>query len=105
MRFLAANGGESPVIESSANVMRAITFVVKIDKQFRRRFRQIEICCAHHLQNCWTHKTQKRDKGGDWIARQTKHCAISSAAEEKRFPRFNRDSPDVDLRAERTQCW
>src|SRR5260370_35946355 len=104
MRFLAANGGEGPVLEYSTNVMRPITFVPKIDKQLRRHFRQIWIRRAHHLQNCWTHKTQECDKGGDWIARQAKHCAVSSAAEEKRFPRFDRDSPDVDLRAERTQC-
>src|SRR5260370_18885699 len=104
MRLLAANGGEGPVLESSANVMRPITFVAKIDKQFRGHFRQIEIRRAHHLQNRWTHKTQERDKGGDWITRQTKHCAVSSAPEEKRFPRFDPDSPDVDLRAERTQC-
>src|SRR2546423_7634031 len=104
MRFLAANRSESAVLESSANVMRAITFVAKIDKQFRRHFRQIEISCTHHLHNRWTHKTEERDECGDRIARQTKYCAVFRAAEEKRFPRFDRDSPDVDLRAERTQC-
>src|SRR6266566_3312703 len=104
MRFLAANRSESPVLESSANVMRAITFVAKIDRQFRGHFGQIEISRAHHLQNRWTHETQERDECGDWIARQTKHCAVSRVTEEKRFPRFDRDSPDVDLCAERTQC-
>src|SRR5205809_7010984 len=105
MRFLAANGSESPVLESSANVMRAITFVANIDQQFRRHFRQIQIRCTHHFQNRWTHKAQECDERGDWIARQTKHCAVSRAPEEKRFPRFDRHSPDVDLRADGTQCW
>src|ERR1700756_1766295 len=100
MRFLAPDEHECPVLDSAANVMRAIAFVREIGGQSCRCFRQIEVVRAHHFQDRRTHKLQKSYKSGHRISRQTEYSTSTGFTEKKWFPWFNGHAPDVDLGSE-----
>ena len=99
--FLAADGCEMSVLEFSAKIMRAgRRHRSLIDRQLRRALRIGSRFVAPIIfkiagRTNW----RKSDKGRDRIPAANRTTSSRRRAEQKRFARFDRHPPDVDLRA------
>src|SRR6266581_2513098 len=62
VRLLASHRLQISILAFSADIMRAIAVIPYIDNQLFLHFRQIEICCTHHLKNRGPNELQKCDE-------------------------------------------